>query len=41
VLADIHDRLGNIIKAREVFERIADVDPNFADVAERMSDLGA
>ena len=41
VLADIHDRLGNIIKAREVFERIADIDPNFADVAERMSDLGA
>ena len=41
VLADIHDRLGNVIKAREVFQRIADIDANFADVAERMSDLGA
>ena len=41
VLADIHDRLGNIIKAREVFQRIAEIDANFADVAERMTDLGA
>jgi Tfp pilus assembly protein PilF len=41
VVADLYDRMGNVIKAREMFERIANADANFADVAERMSDLGS
>ena len=41
VVADLYDRLGNIIKAREVFDKISDIDPSFADVAERLSVLGA
>jgi tetratricopeptide (TPR) repeat protein len=41
IVADLYDRLGNIIKAREVFQRIADQEPHFADVAERLSVLGS
>jgi tetratricopeptide (TPR) repeat protein len=40
VVADLYDRLGNVIKAREVFQRIADIEADFADVAERLSVLG-
>ena len=32
---------GNVIKARQFFERIAAIDPGFVDVAERLSTLGA
>ena len=41
VIADLYDRQGNIIKARQFFERIASFDPQFVDVAERLSTLGA
>lgn len=40
VLADIHDRLGDIVAARKVFTRILQHDADFADVAERLSVLG-
>ena len=41
VIADLHDRQGNVIKARQFFERIASFDPQFVDVAERLATLGA
>ena len=41
VIADLYDRQGNVIKARQFFERIASFDPQFVDVAERLSTLGA
>lgn len=40
VLADLHDRSGDAISARELFRRVADHDPDFADVAERLAALG-
>lgn len=40
VLADIHDRRGDLVNARRVFTSIIDRDPDFADVAERLSVLG-
>ena len=40
VIADLYDRTGNVIKARHYFERIATHDPQFVDVAERLSTLG-
>jgi tetratricopeptide (TPR) repeat protein len=40
VIADLYDRQGNVIKARQFFERIAMHDPQFVDVAERLSTLG-
>lgn len=40
VLADLHDRSGNVIMARQFFERVARHDPEFADVAERLAVLG-
>jgi tetratricopeptide (TPR) repeat protein len=41
VIADLYDKQGNIIKARQFFERIASHDPQFVDVAERLATLGA
>jgi tetratricopeptide (TPR) repeat protein len=41
VIADLYDKEGNVIKARQFFERIASHDPQFVDVAERLSTLGA
>jgi len=41
VIADLYDKEGNVIKARQFFERIAATDPGFVDVAERLSTLGA
>jgi tetratricopeptide (TPR) repeat protein len=41
VIADLYDKDGNVIKARQFFERIAAIDPQFVDVAERLSTLGA
>jgi len=41
VIADLYDKEGNVIKARQFFERIASHDPQFIDVAERLSTLGA
>ena len=40
VIADLYDRQGNVIKARQFFERIAMHDAQFVDVAERLSTLG-
>jgi tetratricopeptide (TPR) repeat protein len=40
VIADLYDKEGNVIKARQYFERIAAIDPSFVDVAERLSTLG-
>jgi tetratricopeptide (TPR) repeat protein len=40
VLGDLHDRSGDIIKARRFFGMIATVDPQFADVADRLRALG-
>jgi tetratricopeptide (TPR) repeat protein len=40
VLGDLHDRSGDIIKARRLFGMIAEVDPDFADVTDRLRGLG-
>ncbi|MEP7203449.1 MAG: tetratricopeptide repeat protein [Ilumatobacteraceae bacterium] len=40
VLGDLHDRSGDVIKARRFFGMIAQVDPDFADVADRLRGLG-
>jgi tetratricopeptide (TPR) repeat protein len=40
VLADLHDRSGDIIRARRFFGMIAEVDPQFADVVDRLRALG-
>jgi len=40
VLGDLHDRSGDIIKARRFFGMIAEVDPDFADVPDRLRSLG-
>jgi tetratricopeptide (TPR) repeat protein len=41
VAADLTDRLGDVVAARAMFNRIIAVDPDFADVAERLAVLGA
>ena len=41
VLADLYDRSGDVIKAREWFTKIARQDKGFADVEARLSELGA
>ena len=41
VLANLLDKSGDVVKARNVFEQIAAVDSGFADVAERLSTLGS
>lgn len=40
VLGDLHDRMGDAIAARRWFGAIADADPGFVDVAERLRGLG-
>ena len=40
VLGDLHDRSGDIVKARRFFGMVADHDPDFADVGERLRALG-
>jgi tetratricopeptide (TPR) repeat protein len=40
VLADLHDRSGDIIKARRLFGMIAAIEPDFADVGDRLRGLG-
>jgi tetratricopeptide (TPR) repeat protein len=40
VLGDLHDRSGDIIKARRFFGMIAEVEPDFADVRDRLRGLG-
>ena len=39
-LADLEERGGNLPRARELFTRIRQRDPGFADVAERVAALG-
>jgi tetratricopeptide (TPR) repeat protein len=38
-LADLYERVGEIPRARELFERVRRQDPDFVDVAERLSSL--
>ena len=40
VLADLHDRSGDIIKARRLFGMIAEIDADFADVPDRLRSIG-
>jgi len=40
VLADLYERSGDVPRARELFGRVADVEPDLADVAERVAALG-
>ena len=40
VVADLFDRSGDVIKARRYFALIAEADPHFADIAERLKTLG-
>jgi tetratricopeptide (TPR) repeat protein len=40
VLADLYDRVGDPINARRTFETIAEHDPDFADVRQRLRALG-
>lgn len=40
VLADLHERAGDIARAREMFRSVASIEPQFADAAERAASLG-
>ena len=40
VLADLYDRSGDVPRARSLFNRIAKLDPEFADVGSRIAGLG-
>lgn len=40
VVADLYDRLGNVVSARRWFRLVAQLDPDFADVDERLRTLG-
>jgi tetratricopeptide (TPR) repeat protein len=40
VLGDLHDRAGDVIDARRFFGRVAQTDPDFADVRQRLAALG-
>jgi tetratricopeptide (TPR) repeat protein len=40
VIADLYDRSGDIVKARNFFKRVAAVDPRYADVSDRLAMLG-
>jgi len=40
VLADLYDRAGESPRARTLFRRIRDIDPDFADVRDRLAGLG-
>lgn len=41
VVADLHDRVGNIVDARRLFDRVAKYDRAFADVEDRLAQLGS
>lgn len=41
VLADLYDRSGDVIKAREWFTKVARADKGFADVETRLAELGS
>lgn len=40
VLGDLHDRAGNVVEARRFFRNVVEVDATFADVSERLQQLG-
>jgi tetratricopeptide (TPR) repeat protein len=40
MLADLHERAGDVPRARELFERVLRVDPEAYDVADRLTGLG-
>ena len=40
VLADLHERAGDVARARELFRWIVEREPDFADAAERFHDVG-
>jgi tetratricopeptide (TPR) repeat protein len=40
VLADLFERAGDVPRARELFARVAEADPDLADAAERLASLG-
>ena len=39
-LADLEERAGNLARARDLFDRVRLVDPEYVDVAERRAALG-
>ncbi len=39
-LGDLYERAGDTVRARELFARVAEVDPHLADTAERLGSLG-
>ena len=39
-LADLEERAGNLARARELFDRVRQADPQYVDVAERCAALG-
>ena len=41
VLADLHERAGDVPRARELFGRVVAADPELGDAAERLAALGA
>lgn len=41
VVADLNDRVGNVVDARRMFDRISKFDRAFADVNERIAQLGS
>jgi tetratricopeptide (TPR) repeat protein len=41
VLADLYDRNGDVTRARALFSRVRVQDPEFADVTDRLRNLGA
>jgi tetratricopeptide (TPR) repeat protein len=40
VIADLYDRSGDVVKARNFFKRVAAIDPRYADVSDRLAMLG-
>lgn len=40
VLADLYDRSGNVVRARQLFSRIRSLVPDYADVDDRLRSLG-
>ena len=41
VLGDLYERAGDVPRARELFARVADADPDLADASDRLASLGA
>jgi tetratricopeptide (TPR) repeat protein len=41
VLGDLYERVGDVPRARELFGRVAEVDPDLADASDRLASLGA